>query len=129
MRAFVAALTFVALCLGSGCVTEPSEVADHFGNSQSYLRDAQIENPEPIPGRVDGLDPHAAVRHPLTARRLHHEVQLGPEAGGRPDERTVGGAVVGRFGAVVESPPEQPVHPRGIVTMDPVSSARCHPGC
>jgi hypothetical protein len=60
MRAFVAALTFVALCLGSGCVTEPSEVAEHLGNSQRYLRDAQIENPEPLPGRVDGLDPRSA---------------------------------------------------------------------
>jgi len=60
MRTVVAALALIALGLGSGCVSEPSEVAEHLGNSQRYLRDAQIENPDPVPGRVDGLDPRSA---------------------------------------------------------------------
>ena len=60
MRFVTAAATFVLLSLGSACVGPPSEVGEHYGNSTRYLRAAQTENPEPIPGRVDGLDARSA---------------------------------------------------------------------
>ncbi len=57
MRTVVAAIVLVVLSLGSGCITDASRVSENRGNAQNYLRAAQIENPEPLPGRVDGLDP------------------------------------------------------------------------